>query len=185
MEGAPGPIVKKIGRGFVRVAVIALFAAFLATQILVSLFHTQIEGIVGTRQDTETKAQHWDWATEWSLPKIETLGVAVPGLFGYRMDSPSGGNYWGAVGRDPAWDRYFADGEQGTPPQGFLRFSGTGNYAGVLVILVALWTIAQLLRRKNSVFSTTTQKFLWFWTVVLLVSLLLAFGRFAPFYRLV
>ncbi|MGD0086297.1 MAG: hypothetical protein ABSC24_04130 [Verrucomicrobiota bacterium] len=185
VDGAPGPIVKKVGRGFARVAVIALFAVFLATQILVSLVQTQIEGIVGTRQDTETKAQHWDWATEWSLPKIETLGVAVPGLYGYRMDSPSGGNYWGAVGRDPAWDRYFADGEQGTPPQGFLRFSGTGNYAGVLVILVALWTIAQLLRRKNSVFSTTTQKFLWFWTVVLLVSLLLAFGRFAPFYRLV
>jgi len=185
VDGAPGPIVKKVGRGFARVAVIALFAVFLATQILVSLVQTQIEGIVGTRQDTETKAQHWDWTTEWSLPKIETLGVAVPGLYGYRMDSPSGGNYWGAVGRDPAWDRYFADGEQGTPPQGFLRFSGTGNYAGVLVILVALWTIAQLLRRKNSVFSTTTQKFLWFWTVVLLVSLLLAFGRFAPFYRLV
>jgi hypothetical protein len=185
VEGAPGPVLKKIGRGVGSIAVIALFAMFLATQTLISLVHTQIEGIVGTQQDTETKAQHWDGATEWSLPKIETLGIAVPGLFGYRMDSPSGGNYWGAVGRDPAWDRYFAYGEQGTPPQGFLRFSGTGNYAGVLVILVALWTIAQSLRRKNSVFSATHQRFLWFWTAVLLVSLLLAFGRFAPFYRLV
>jgi hypothetical protein len=101
------------------------------------------------------------------------------------MNSPSGGNYWGAVGRDPAWDRYFADGKQGTPPQGYQRSYGTGNYAGALVILVALWTIAQSLRRKNSVFSATHQRFLWFWTVVLLVSLLLAFGRFAPFYQLV
>jgi hypothetical protein len=185
VEGGPGSIVKKIGRGIGRIAVIALFAAFLATQTLVSLIHTQIEGIVGTQQNAETKAQHWDWATEWSLPKIETLGIAVPGLFGYRMDSPSGGNYWGAVGRDPAWDRYFADGGQGTPPQGFQRFNGTGNYAGALVVLVALWAIAQSLRRKDSVFSTIHQRFLWFWTAVLLVSLLLAFGRFAPFYQLV
>jgi hypothetical protein len=185
VEGGPGPVMKKIGRGVGRIAVIALFAMFLATQILVSLVQTQIEGIVGTQQDTETKAKHWDFATEWSLPKIETLGIAVPGLFGYRMDSPSGGNYWGAVGRDPAWDRYFADGGQGAPPQGFQRFNGTGNYAGALVILVALWTIAQSLRRKNSVFSATHRRFLWFWTAVLIVSLLLAFGRFAPFYQLV
>ena len=185
VEGSPGPLVKQIGRGVGRIAVIALFAAFLATQTIVSLVGTQIAGIAGAQQTAETKAQHWDWATEWSLPKIETLGIAVPGLFGYRMDSPAGGNYWGAVGRDPAWDRYFADGEQGASPQGFLRFSGTGNYAGALVILVALWAIAQSLRRKNSVFSTTHRWFLWFWTAVLIVSLLLAFGRFAPFYQLV
>ena len=84
------------------------------------------------------------------------------------------------VGRDPSWDRYLANGEQGTP-QGFQRFCGTGNYAGILVILVALWAMAQSLRRQNSVFSDTHRRFLWFWTAVLIVSLLLAFGRFAPF----
>jgi hypothetical protein len=185
VEDRPGPVVKKVGRGIGRIAVIAIFAAFFATRAITSLVGTQIEGIVGTQQNADTKAQHWGWATEWSLPKIETLGIAVPGLFGYRMDSPSGGNYWGAVGRDPAWDRYFADGEQGASPQGFLRFSGTGNYAGALVILVALWTIAQSLRRQNSVFSTAHRQFLWFWAAMLVISLLLAFGRFAPFYQFV
>jgi hypothetical protein len=176
-----GSTVQKIGRGVGRVAIIAAFAAFIATQTIVSLLHTEVEGIVGSQSTAETQAQHWDWATEWSLPKIETLGIAVPGLFGYRMDTPAGGNYWGAVGRDPAWDRYFAGDQQGQPPQGFMRFSGTGNYAGVLVILVALWTIAQSLRRQNSVFSTMHRRFIWFWTIVLMVSLLLAFGRFSPF----
>jgi hypothetical protein len=185
VEDGPGTVAKKFGRGVGSIAMIAVFAAFFAAETIISLYGTQIRGIAGAQQTAETKAQHWDWATEWSLPKIETLGIAVPGLFGYRMDSPSGGNYWGAVGRDPAWDRYFADGEQGASPQGFLRFSGTGNYAGALVILVALWAIAQSLRRKNSVFSATHQRFLWFWTAVLIVSLLLAFGRFAPFYQLV
>jgi hypothetical protein len=180
-EDGPGPAITKFARGVGRIAVIAIFAAFLAAQTIISLVGTQIEGIVGVQQNTEAKAQQWNWATQWSFPKIETLGFAVPGLFGYRMDTTDGGNYWGATGRDPAWDRYFAGDQQGPPPQGFLRFSGTGNYAGVLVILAAFWTIAQSLRRQNSVFSTIHRRFIWFWTVVLIVSLLLAFGRFSPF----
>ena len=180
-----GTMVKKIGRGVGRIAVIAAFAVFFAAQTIVALVGTNIVGIAGTQQDAEAKAVHWDWATQWSLPKVETFGIIVPGLFGYRMDTPGGGNYWGAVGRDPAWDRYFANGQQGSPPQGFQRFCGTGNYAGVLVILVALWAMAQSWRRQNSVFSITPRRFLWFWTGVLIVSLLLAFGRFAPFYQFI
>ena len=180
-DGTP---VKKIGRGVGRITVITAFAAFFAYQTVISLVGTQIEGIVGMGQSDADKAAHWDYATEWSLPKIETFGIIVPGLFGYRMDTPDGGAYWGAVGRNPGWDRYLASGENGSPPPPPLRFYGTGNYAGTLVLLVALWAIAQSLRRKDSVFSTTHRQFLWFWTAVLLVSVLLAFGRFAPFYAL-
>ncbi len=179
-----GAAIKNFGRGVGRIIIIAIFAVFIATQALVALVGSSIQGIAGAQQNAGAEAQHWDWATEWSLPKIETLGIVVPGLFGYRMDTPDGGNYWGAVGRNPAWGRYLAGGEQGTPPPGPLRFTGTGNYAGVLVILVALWTMAQSLRRQNSIFSETHRRFIWFWIAVLLVSLLLAFGRFAPFYAL-
>jgi hypothetical protein len=172
---------------------VAVFAGFIATQTIVTLIGFSITGIVGTGQDEKTKAAHWDYVTQWSLPKIETFGIIVPGLFGYRMDTPKdmmeslrnsyeGGNYWGAVGRDPKWDRHFASSEQSPPLQGSLRFNGTGNYAGVLVILVAAWAAAQSLRRKNSVFSQTHRRFIWFWTAVLIISLLFAFGRFAPFY---
>ena len=79
----------KVGRGIGRVAVIALFAGFIATQTIVALVGTAIVGIAGTAQETETKAQHWDWATSWSEPKTETLGLFVPGLFGYRLDTPN------------------------------------------------------------------------------------------------
>ncbi|MGA2801865.1 MAG: hypothetical protein ABSE97_05785 [Verrucomicrobiota bacterium] len=181
VEGGPCPVVKKIGRGIGRTAVIAIFAGFIATQTIVTLVGFSITGITGTAQDEKTKSAHWDFATQWSLPKTETLGLIVPGLFGYRMDTTAGGNYWGAVGRDPALDRFFESGQKGTPPQELMRFSGTGNYAGVLVILLAVWAVAQSLRRKNSVFSETHRRFIWFWTAVLIVSLLLAFGRFAPF----
>ncbi len=189
-----GPVLPKLARGIGRVVVIAVFAGFLACQTVVSLIGSQIQGIVGTAQDAETKAQHWDYATQWSYPKLETLGLFVPGVFGYKYDTPKdmmdflqnsyqGGVYWGAVGRDPTWDRYFASGEKGPAPQGILRFAGGQNYAGILVVLVALWAIAQSLRRQNSVFPEPQWRFIWFWAAVLIVSLLLAFGRYAPFYQ--
>ncbi len=194
VAGENGSAWGKAGRGIGHVAMIALFAGFIAFQTVVSLVGTQIEGVVGTGQDTESKARNWNFATEWSYPKIETLGLFVPGVFGYKYDTPNdmmeflqnsyqGGVYWGLVGCDLSWDSYFANGEKGTPGQGILRFAGEQDYAGILVVLVALWTIAQLLRRQNSVFAGTQRRFIWFWAVVLTVSLLLAWGRFAPFYK--
>ncbi len=180
-EGSKG---KNLALGLTQTAVVAVFAAFLAAQALSVLVATQVQGVVGTQQDTRTKEERWDFATQWSLPKAEALGLVVPGLFGYRMDTPDGGNYWGAAGRDQAWYRYFENGRQGPQPGGFLRFTGGGNYTGILVVLVAVWAALQGFRKRDSVFPQSSRKWIGFWVVVAVVSLLLAFGRFAPFYRL-
>ena len=185
----------KWGHGIGRVAVVAVFAGFIATQTILALVGAAIVGIPGTGQDTETKTQHWYWATAWSEPKMETLGLFVPGLFGYRLDTPNnmmgflqnnyqGGNYWGTVGNDPSLDSYFDWGRKGPIPPGQIRFTGGQNYAGILVALLAFWAIAQSLRRQNSVFTATQKRLVWFWAVVLIGTLLLAYGRFAPFYKL-
>jgi hypothetical protein len=171
--------------------VIAGFAGFIAFQSIISLVGTSVQGVAGTAQDTETKAQHWDWATQWSLPKKETLGLVIPGLFGYKMDTPKdmtpqfqksyeGGVYWGGIGRSPEIDRFLDAGGQGTQPPGFMRFSGGGNYCGVLVALLAVWAVVQSLRREKSPFSLAQKKFIWFWAAIAAVSLPLAWGRFAP-----
>ena len=189
-----GAVITKVARGIGRITVIAVFAGFIATQTIVSLVGVEIVGIVGTGQDAESKAQHWDFATQWSIPKKETLGLFVPGLFGYKMDTPKdmmsalqdsykGGEYWGGVGRDPNIDRYFDSGKKDSPPPGMMRFSGGGNYCGILVSLIAFWAMAQSLRRKNSVFSDPQRRLLWFWMAILVVSVLLMWGRFAPFYK--
>jgi hypothetical protein len=180
---AAGPRVKSLATGVSRVSLVALCAAFLASQALVVLTSTVIQGVAGTGQDTQTKEQRWDWATQWSLPKREALGFLVPGVFGYRMDSPEGGNYWGAVGRDPNWDRYFASDRKGPPPAGTMRFSGGGVYAGVLVVLVACWALLQSFRKEDSVYGLGQKRWIWFWFGVAVLSLLLSFGRFAPFYQ--
>ena len=56
--------------------------------------------------------------------------MVVPGLFGYRLDTEGGGAYWGAVGQQAGWEEH---------KQGFARHNGSGEYAGMLVVVVALW----------------------------------------------
>ncbi len=239
---------QKLVRGAMRLAVVVVFAGFIACSAVTTLISTQIKGVAGMGQDTASKAQHWSEATQWSLPKDEVLSLFVPGLFGFRMDTPDGGNYWGACGRAPALDQYLAGGplEEGevlrisfegfpnldtaqqvsaagnitipgvgevkaggkTPeeleqditkthpqlasqgmkiarerPPGFMRYGGGGIYAGVLVVLVALWALFQSFRKENSVFLASERKFIWFWGAVALVCILVGFGRFAPFYK--
>jgi hypothetical protein len=253
-----GSISKKVVFGIGQVALAAVFAAFIAAHALTVLIGTQIQGVAGTQQDSQTKAARWNFATQWSMPKQETLALIVPGFFGYRMDTPGGGNYWGGVGRDASWQSYFdyhtkgklsggeilrlsstnqafnqaLQGSRGmaqvrndgtvnlplvgeikakgltieelsreimkraasqTPvqdvsvavtAQGFTRYTGGGNYAGVLVIIVALWATFQSFRKGNSVFSATERKLVWFWAGVVVIALLLAWGRYAPFYQI-
>ena len=172
----PRPPGQKALFGGLRLVLVAGFAAFLAAQSLSALIATQVRGIAGTAQDEDTRQQQWDFATQWSLPPIETLRVLVGGLFGYRMDTPEGGNYWGTVGRQPGWEQH---------RQGFPRHSGAGEYAGVLVVLVAFWAVFQSFRGEKSVFDEKQRKHIRFWMIAAVICLLFAFGRHAPFYKLI
>jgi hypothetical protein len=191
-----GTAFNKIVSSVSRVAVVAIFAGFIAFQAVVGVFTTAISGVAGMSQDAASKAANWDRATQWSLPKAETLALFVPGLFGYKMDTPAemppsltnayqGGVYWGGMGRDPANDRFLESHAPGSVPDPeWMRQTGNGNYCGILVALIAVWTIVQSLRRESSPFSANQKIFIRFWLVVLVVSLLFAWGRFAPFYAL-
>jgi len=187
-----GNLFSKAAHAVGRIAVVSVFAGFIAYQAVFALIGTSITGVAGTGQDAASKAANWDKATQWSLPKKETLGLIVPGLFGYKLDTPKdmmpqvqeayrGGVYWGGVGRDPAIDRYLDAGGTGAPPAGFMRFTGGGNYCGILVLLIGAWALAQSFRRQNSVFTEAQKKLIWFWAVVLAASVPLMWGRFAPF----
>ena len=182
-----GTMPRRLAAGVVRLAVVVVFAAFIAISAVSSLVSTQIKGVAGMGQDAASRAERWDEATQWSLPKAETLSLVVPGLFGFRMDTPEGGNYWGRCGRHGAWDRYFASGKQEPRPDWrvySIHYGGGGLYAGVIVVLIALWTVAEAFRKGNSVFGLAQRKFIWFWSGVALICLLVGFGRFAPFYQL-
>lgn len=165
----PGPVGPRLLRGAWQTALVAGMAAWVAAQALTILVGTQVKGVVGMEQDAATRQRRWNEATMWSLPKIETLRVVAPGLFGYRMDTPRGGGYWGRVGEMP--------GVPGT------RHSGAGPYAGLLVVLLAGWALGQAARGDAGPFPTRERRLVWFLGGAALVSLLLAWGRHAPFYQ--
>lgn len=163
-----------------RVALVAVCAGLIAAHALTSLIGTQVKGVAEMQQDPETKQKRWNAATQWSLPKIETLRIIIPGLFGYRMNDAEGQvyekSYWGSIAQTPGWEQH---------RKGMARHTGSGDYAGVLVVLVAIWATAQGWRRKGGPFDQTERKLILFWAGAAVVSLLLAFGWHAPFYQLV
>jgi hypothetical protein len=182
-----GPVVLRVARGMGRTIVVAGFACFIAAYAVSVLVGASIKGISGMQQDEKTKEARWDFATSWSMPKWETLALVVPNLYGCNVITPGSGNYWGGLGRDPKWDRYFASDEKGPPPDSrhFIRHTGRGIYLGSAVVILALWGVLQSLRKKDSVLTPMERKLVWFWLAVGIVSLLFAFGRFTPFYRLI
>jgi hypothetical protein len=98
-------------------ALVVSFAGLIAAHTIHSLVETQIEGVAGTAQDEVTKERRWDFATQWSLPKMETLRLVTPGVFGYLL-SPNittgdkSTAYWGLVGHDPRIDELRSDDPQ-------------------------------------------------------------------------
>src|SRR5207237_291392 len=144
-----------------------LAAACFAAHALSTLVGTQITGVAAKVQETGDFAVRWDGATMWSLPKMETLRVVIPGLFGYRMDTPGGGAYWGNVGHSDL--------------SGLQRHSGAGEYAGILVVLIGIWGAANAFRKANPVYSDFDRRIVKFWMWAAIVSILFAWGRYAPF----
>lgn len=178
---------KPVSKGVARAVIVAVFAGFIAAQAIISLVGTQIQSVAGMHEEQQSKEKtreqiqqekdaKWNWATQWSLPKAETLRVLIPGIYGYRMDGSEGAAYWGRVGQSEGYEQ---------SRQGIARFSGAGEYAGVLVLLIALWALAEARRRNGSAFDEKERKLILFWGVAALISLLLAWGRFAPFYQFI
>ena len=188
-----GSWARKIIRGVAMVTVLAVFAFFIAFVSVKSLIGTQITGKADMEQNVESKERRWAGATMWSLPKAEILRVIIPGLFGYRMDTPDGGEYWGGVGSDPQIAEIQKQLNNPDPQvqqqaanylrQTQWRSSGAGEYAGVLVVLIAAWAFARTFSRKSQTYSSLEKKVIWFWAAMGVVGVIFAWGRFAPFYQ--
>jgi hypothetical protein len=174
VEGSswPGRTVKSL-----RLVLVGGFALFIAAQVLLGMFTLASKGSSIDSTEPDAAEKKWIFATQWSLPPAETLRVIIPGLYGYRMDAPDSGIekvYWGRVG------------EFAPNPEVARRFSGSGEYAGLLVVLLAIWAVAVSFSKSLPVFTPKEKKHVWFWAVVVFVSILLSWGRFVPlFYKII
>lgn len=62
------------------------------------------------------------------------------------------------------------------------RHTGSGDYIGVLVCLLAIFALFNTWR-DNSPYSKTERQIVWFWAIAALVSLLAAWGRYSWLYQ--
>ena len=217
------------GRGLAGIAVVALVSGLAASQTMSTLVGTQLrdahDDLQTPAQRAAAKERQWTFLTQWSLPKMETLRIVIPGLYGYRLDTPrpydanklrslDGGNYWGSIGQDPVLDRIAeveeVIGQRNVVPgelamamnisvpeatqllslrqnkhQLLQRHSGSGEYAGIIIVLLAAWALFFALQKRANIYSPTERRMILFWTVLAVVSLLLAYGRHAVFYQLI
>ena len=124
------------------------------------------------------------------------------------------GKYWGSIGQDPMLDRIAeveeVIGQRNVVPgelaivmnisvpeaaqllslrknknQFQQRHSGSGEYAGIIVVLLAAWALFFALQKRANIYSPPERQMILFWAALAVVSLLLAYGRHALFYQLV
>jgi hypothetical protein len=216
------PLSSKIINAFVVETLVVIFAAIIAAHTMLTLVRTQVEGVAAMGQDEQTKESRWNPATQWSLPKAETLQIFVPGLFGYRLSGnvdqkDHSGSYWGLIGQDPRLaslgsddpavrsntvvsslklaDTYLKDldtpdrfsrtaGMQAVTKKSgiYWRYSGSGECAGMMVSLLALFGVANFFR-KDRPYSKAERNAVGYWGVIALVSLLVSWGRFGFVYQ--
>ena len=214
-------LARRIWRSAGMGGLVVLFALMIAASTLSTLVGTSIKGIVGMGQTAQEKQARWNQATMGSLPKLETLRVIIPGLFGYRLADydttpDKAGVYWGKVyeapqitaleSRDPkvrvsmgkalnlqpeelkileendadARD-VVVDNIAGRNPWQ-RRHTGNGEFAGVLVALLAVFALANTWRREQAPFSQNERRMVWFWGLAALFALVAAWGRHSFLY---
>ncbi len=123
--------------------------------------------------DTQSAQELWDYCTQWSWPPSETIEFIAPGYMGWRTGEPSG-PYWGALGRSAQWQPQFG-------PNG-MNFKLETFYKGILPMLfLALGFYHSLVRRRDD---KDQRQVMVFWTLALVVTFVLACGKYTPLYRL-
>jgi len=157
----------------------------------------QTEEAASKEKTAEERRERWLFATNWSLPPEDMLEFMVPGVFGNDSGQPPY-PYWGRLGRPH--DSLFQKGRM------MPNYRQHTVYLGLIPLLFALFAVISRpashgradarpspedTRSATSSLSTPNSSFLTpnfsdvpFWCGVWVVCLLLAMGRYTPFYRL-
>lgn len=181
------PWMKKLLTSSLNVIVVVVISILVSSAALSTLINTQVKGVSGMGQSQNDRAERWAEATQWSLPKLESLSFVVPGLFGYSVMSPDEKVYWGRIGMSEDWCNRLQNNQipkDGQPPIGYPRHSGAGFYCGVFVVFLCLF-FTYLLVKIPSTFEHKTRKILWFFITSSVICLILSFGKYTPLYKII
>lgn len=215
--------VKAAPKTVVTGSVVVLFALLIASSSIYTLIGSTFTENAKTGKTAADKRQQWIFLTTYSFPKMESLRLMIPGLYGYRLqefmtDTNKSSAYWGTISED--WriqelesssekDRAQAAVDFGLNPEmtkilvgpqssmrdqlvdyiksqdGARRHTGSGDYVGELVILLAFFALFNTWRKKDSPFSKNDRQAIWFWAIAAAISLPLAWGRYASLFQFV
>ena len=167
--------------GVGRVALLALCAACLAAQAISGLVATEIKGV--SRDATGRADQGGALGLGHAVEPAEVGNLQPGGARAFWL--PHGharrrrvlGGGWPR----PRLGQVFCEWRGRVRPQEDAAFLGGGVLRRGARCAGGALGGGAVLRRKDSVFSLSERKLLWFWLGASLISLLLAYGRFAPF----
>lgn len=163
---------KAVGTGIAKLIVYAIISALMSYQIVTALI---VSGVASTPQEnTQSPEQRFAWATQWSLPKVETWSLIACGHHGVSsrsQDAP----YWGGIGRSEGWEQ---------TRQGFRNFSLAGYAVGTVPFIFLSFLIAWLVTCRDEGPERDKRKIIFSALAIALVSLMLSWGRHFPLYRL-
>ena len=136
----------------------------------------------GSKSEADPKVspkEQWLFATNWSLPPEDMLEFIVPGVFGdesFHGDHP----YWGRLGQPHK--SVFQKGRM------MPNYRQHTVYLGVVAFIFSLFAIVSYFNVRKLPEEEAEEKAVFrdvpFWAGIFIVCLLLAFGRFTPFYRI-
>jgi len=175
-------------------AAIALLALCISIPVLIAAYRGSVmdsAAMVSSQSDHD----RWEFCTQWSVPPNEIVDLIAPGFTGWYTGAPDG-DYWGRTGRSSGWSPESPQGLRnlrlesiyiGAIPIGFAAIAVVGAFAyrrrrvssGVGPLGVGIESESR--DRDDASASRQTQTFFWFG--VLVVTLLLSFGRYFPLYR--
>ncbi|MEM9598714.1 MAG: hypothetical protein AAGD06_30890 [Acidobacteriota bacterium] len=152
------------------IGVLVATSAVVAGHTLHKMVSTELAVSIAEDRSSE---ESWDWATQWSLPAVETWSLIVPDFHGASSRSETS-PYWGKLGRTPSLD------EGGT--SGWRHFKLNGYGVGTVAALLALFLFVEARRRDGPLPAPERRRALVALGLVT-VSLMLAWGRFFVAYR--
>ncbi len=142
-----------------------VFVSFIAFTLpnIFSLFeYTKMEQLSVRKDDPESK---WRFLSQFSFPPEEATSLLVPGMFGYFSDENSEFPYWGRTGQDFDYEK---------TRQGMKNFRLHTEAWSVFSLPFLIFALIFAFRRKEKLADVL------FWIGVLLVTFLLAIGRYFP-----
>ncbi|NCD35065.1 MAG: hypothetical protein EOL87_16815 [Spartobacteria bacterium] len=154
-----------------------MVALLIVSGSLLSGYMGSVKGVSTLEQPFQ---ERWDFSTQWSWPPEETIDFVAPGYMGWRSGEPDG-PYWGRMGRSAGWE---------THHQGFMNFKLENTYLGFIPVVFALFAVYAAFRKMTGPRTALPDEFAFnprveilFWSGAALITLLLAFGKYFPLYR--